>query len=380
MPKYVLLTAWAPRCFGEDATLLASSMPHIYNFAAGPAALPDPVRERLASLFAVPDDFAPSLLEQSHRGPRFLDIAARLRSSLRRHLGLDEEFEVLLMAGGSQLQFAMLPMNLAAGQPVAYVESGHWSAMAIDQARPVADVRVVFSGRPSNFTALPAIADVPGDAAYLHYCSNETVHGVQFAAPPASPVPVIADLSSELFSRPFPFASLGGLYACTQKNLGIPGLTVVALRRDLIERAPATLPGMLSYRAWAAADSMPNTPSTPAWIVAVEMLDWLEREGGVAAMGTRSARKAETLYACIDRHALYRCPVDRTARSQMNAVFRLADPAREPAFLAAAAEAGLVGLEGHRAVGGIRVSLYNAISQEAVDTLVQFMDHFAGQG
>ncbi len=355
-------------------------MTRIFNFSAGPAALPDAVRHRLASLFAVREDFAPSLLEVSHRGPRFLDCADRLRASLQRHLGLGDEHAVLLMPGGAQTQFALLPMNLAAGRPAAYVESGHWSALAIDQARPVADVRVVGSSRAAQFTTLPAITDVPADAAYLHYCSNETAHGVQFAAPPAAEVPVIADLSSELLSRPFPFASLGGLYACTQKNLGIPGLTVVALRRDLVERSPSTLPGMLSYRAWLAADTMPNTPGTPAWIVAAEMLDWLDREGGPVVMAERNAAKAAALYACIDRHALYCSAVDRAARSQMNAVFRLADPAREDAFLAEAADAGLVGLEGHRAVGGIRVSLYNAITQEAVDTLVRFMDHFAARG
>jgi phosphoserine aminotransferase len=355
-------------------------MPRIHNFAAGPASLPDPVRERLASLFAVPEDFAPSLLEISHRGPRFLDYAERLRSGLRRHLGIGDDHALLLMAGGSQLQFALLPLNLAVGRPAAYVESGHWSAMAIEQARPIAEVHVVGSGRASQFTEVPTISGVPVDAAFLHYCSNETVHGVQFASPPEAEVPVIADLSSELFSRPFPFASLGGLYACTQKNLGIPGLTIVALQRELLERVPAALPGMLSYRAWLAADSMPNTPSTPAWIVAVEMLDWLEREGGGAAMATRNAAKAATLYACIDRHDLYRAPVARSARSQMNAVFRLADPSREATFLREAAEAGLVGLEGHRAVGGVRVSLYNAVTQDAVDTLVQFMDHFATAG
>jgi phosphoserine aminotransferase len=352
-------------------------MARCYNFAAGPGPLPDAVRHRVADLLAVPPDFTPSLLEVSHRGPRFTEVADALYTGLRGALGIGDSHEILLMSGGAQLQFALLPMNLAAARPAAYVESGYWSRLAIEQARAVADVRVVASGAANGFTDLPAIGDVPEDAAYLHYCGNETIHGLQFAAPPASPVPLVADLSSEILSRPYPFADLGVAYACAQKNLGIAGLTIVMIRRDLLERSPSVLPPMLNYRSWAAAGPMPNTPCGIAWLVTVEMLAWLQREGGVTVVAARNAAKAAALYACIDRHPCFVNRVAVAARSSMNVVFRLADQSRERDLLHEAAAAGLVGLEGHRAVGGIRVSLYNAVPMVAVETLVHFLDDFA---
>lgn len=352
----------------------------MHNFGAGPTGLPLAVRERLAEMWAVPPDFAPSLLEVSHRGARFLEVAARLRRGLRTLLGVGDSHELLLMSGGAQLQFALLPMNLASIGTAAYVESGHWSKTAIAQARAVSRVAIVGSEAAGGFTALPSIGALPADAAYLHYCGNETIHGVQFPAPPRSDVPVIADLSSEIFSRPYPFAELGVVYASAQKNLGIPGLTVVAIRRDLLERSPATLPPILSYRSWADSESMPNTPVTAAWVVTMEMVEWIQREGGLPAMAARNAEKAAALYACLDRHAIYETPVAREARSSMNVVFRLADRSREPELLKAANAAGLLGLEGHRAVGGLRVSLYNAVSLESVRVLVAFLDEFARQG
>jgi phosphoserine aminotransferase len=352
-------------------------MERIHNFAAGPGPLPEAVRARLAEALGPAAHGAPSLLEVSHRGPQFLAVAERLHAALRALLGVDDTHEVLLLPGGAQWQFAMLPMNLAAGRPVAYIESGYWSRMAIEQARPVADVRVVASGAQERFTDLPRLGDVPPNAAYLHYCGNETIHGLQYAAPPTASVPLVADLSSEMLSRPYPFAALGVAYACAQKNLGIAGLTVVVMRRDLLEGAPTGLPSMFDYRAWAAAASMPNTPCGAAWLAMLYVLEWLEAEGGLDEMGRRSTAKAAALYACLDRHACYLNPVAPAARSQMNAVFRLADQAREPDFLRQAAAAGLVGLEGHRAVGGIRVSLYNAVSLAAVTTLIDFLDDYA---
>ena len=282
------------------------------------------------------------------------------------------------MSGGAQLQFALLPMNLAAQGTAAYVESGHWSKTAIAQARAVARVEVVGSGAETGFTTLPTLGAVPEDAAYLHYCGNETIHGVQFASPPPSNVPVIADLSSEIFSRPYPFAELGVVYASAQKNLGIPGLTVVAIRRDLLDRVPKSLPTILSYRSWSEAESMPNTPVTAAWLVAMEMVEWIQREGGLSEMATRNGAKATLLYECLDRHACFQPAVAREARSSMNVVFRLKDRTREPAFLKAANEAGFLGLEGHRAVGGIRVSLYNPVALQSVQGLVAFLDEYAG--
>lgn len=348
-----------------------------HNFGAGPAALPDPVRLRLGSMLELGPEGEPSLLELSHRGPRFTDIAERLRAGLRTLLGLDDSFEILLMPGGAQLQFALIPMNLAAQAPAAYVESGYWSKLAIQQARSVSDVQVIASSAATGFTTLPELAAPSAGAAYLHFCGNETIHGVQFAAPPLSDLPVIADLSSEICSRPYPFATLDAFYASAQKNLGIPGLTLLVIKRDLLARSPASLPPILSFRAWSESGSMPNTPTTAAWIACLEVVQWIEEEGGLGAMATRNALKAERLYACLDRHDAFVAPVARAARSQMNVVFRLKDRAREPEFLRTAAASGFVGLEGHRAVGGIRASLYNAVTLESVEALVDFLDGWA---
>lgn len=350
---------------------------HSYNFSAGPAALPDPVRGRLRGLLEVGPDGQPSLLELSHRGPRFSDIAARLRAGLRELLGLDDSYEVLLMAGGAQLQFALLPLNLAAQAAAAYVESGYWSKLAIEQAQGTTRVNVIASSAASGYRTLPALAAPSPDSAFLHYCGNETIHGVQFSAPPACDVPIIADLSSEIGSRPYPFAALDGFYASAQKNLGIPGLTLVVLRRTLLQRVPSALAPILSYRAWAESDSMPNTPTTAAWIACLEVVRWIQEEGGLSAMAARNETKAERLYACLDRHDGFETLVAPAARSQMNVVFRLTEREREPSFLKAAAAEGFIGLEGHRAVGGVRASLYNAVTVDAVDALVDFLDRWA---
>ncbi len=367
----------------DSARVIAAldwSMTQIHNFGAGPTGLPLAVRERLADALQVPFDHAPSLLEVSHRGARFLEVSTRLRAGLRTLLGLGDSHEILLMSGGAQLQFALLPMNLAASGTATYLESGHWSRTAVAQARPVSRVEIVGSSAATGFTTLPAVGPVPSDAAYLHYCGNETIHGVQFSAPPTAESPVIADLSSEIFSRPYPFSELAVVYASAQKNLGIPGLTVVAMRRDLLERSPRSLPPILSYRAWAEAESMPNTPATAAWLATMEMVEWMLREGGLPVMAARNAAKAAAVYACLDRHDCFETPVAREARSSMNVVFRLVDRAEEPEFLKAANAAGLLGLEGHRAVGGMRVSLYNAIEMSSVEALVAFLDAYAQRG
>ena len=348
-----------------------------HNFSAGPAALPAPVRLRLGRMFELGPDGSPSLLELSHRGPRFTEVAERLRAGLRRLLGLDSSYEILLMSGGAQLQFALLPMNLAAQAPAAYVESGHCSKLAIHQARGVCHVDVIASSAATAFTELPKVLKPNPASAYLHYCGNETIHGLQFSAPPACDVPVIADLSSEICSRPYPFSQLAGFYASAQKNLGIPGLTLLVLKRELLERVPPSLPPILSYRAWSESGSMPNTPSTAAWIACLEVVQWIEEEGGLSAMAARNAAKAERLYACLDRHDVFETPVARAVRSQMNVVFRLTARERESALLTAAAAAGFVGLEGHRAFGGLRASLYNAVTLESVDALVDFLERWA---
>jgi phosphoserine aminotransferase len=354
-------------------------MPRVHNFSAGPGPIPLAVRHRIADTLHVPADGAPSVIEVSHRSAPFLDVAERLETGLRRLMGLDDAHQILLMSGGAQLQFAMLPLNLAANAVPAYVDSGYWSRLAIEQARPLGPLTVCASGEATQYTALPTITDVPAGAAYLHFCSNETIQGLQFAAPPRTDVPLVADLSSEFLSRPYPFRDLGVAYACAQKNLGVAGLTVVVVRRDLLARSPQSLPSMLSYAAWSQAAPMPNTPCTFAWYVAMEVVEWIEREGGLAAMAARNAEKAARLYAALDADPAFELPARVHDRSPMNVVFRLADRSREPALRAAATAAGIVGIEGHRAVGGFRVSLYNAVPLEAVDHLIGVLQEFSRQ-
>lgn len=351
-------------------------MNRIFNFSAGPAALPDPVRRSLAEAFRVPKDFAPSMVEVSHRGPEFEAVAERLRSGLRTLMGLGDDHAVVLLQGGAHLQFAMLPMNLARNRTAAYLVSGHWSEKAVAEARRIAAVEIAGDGAESNYRDLPEMGHLPAGCAYLHYTGNETIHGVQFPEPPAAGIPLACDLSSEFLSRPYPFSDLGLAYAGAQKNLGVSGLTVVVIRRDLLERIPEDLPQVLDYRTWVDSDSMKNTPCTFAWYVAGEMVDWIHGLGGLEALGRRNAEKADRLYQAIDGSEFYSNPVDPACRSRMNVPFRIADPDLEPVFVEEAAAAGMPGLKGHRAVGGLRASLYNALEPAAVDALVNFMGEF----
>lgn len=354
-------------------------MQRIHNFSAGPAALPDEVRFTIAEALSVPPDFEPSVMEISHRGPAFSDIAERLMAGLRRLTGLGDEHAICLLQGGAHLQFAMLPMNLAAGgRPAAYLDSGHWAGKAIAEARRIVPVHRAGSGRDNHYRALPAVdPGLPDDVAYLHYCGNETIHGLQFPEPPdAGGVPLAADLSSEIFCREYPFHRLGMAYAGTQKNLGISGLTLVIIRRDLLERIPDTLPGILDYRNWVDSDSLINTPPTLAWYVTLKVIEWIEQKGGLEAMGRRNRERAARLYAAIDASDFYDNPVEPDQRSIMNVPFLVPEAGLEPVFVRAAEQAGLPGLKGHRAVGGLRASLYNGLDDAAVDALLDFMADF----
>lgn len=348
----------------------------VHNFSAGPSALPRPVRERLAEALAPRADGTPSVAEISHRGKRFLAIAEELESRLRDMMGLTGEHELLLLQGGANLQFAWLPLNLAAGRTPAYLISGHWGQKALAEARRIGPAEVAGSSEPEAFVDVPEIGHLPADCAYLHYTGNETIHGVQFALPPAAAVPLAADLSSEFLSRPYPYSDLGFAYAGAQKNLGIAGLTVVLVRKDLLDRIPGNLPAYLDYRSWVSADSMYNTPATLAWYVALETLRWIGEVGGLEAIAVRNAGKAGRLYAAIDASDFYSNPVAESARSLMNIPFWPADEALVPEFVARAEEAGLQGLKGHRALGGLRASLYNALDIDAVDALIAFMQDF----
>ncbi|MEX2500029.1 MAG: 3-phosphoserine/phosphohydroxythreonine transaminase [Wenzhouxiangellaceae bacterium] len=351
-------------------------MKTIHNFSAGPAALPWPVRQRLAEEFALTDEHSPSIAEVSHRGPRFAEVAERLTAGIRKLADIGDEHEVVLLQGGAHLQFAMLPLNFARGRSAAFMLTGHWGEKAFAESARIVESRVVASSADDKYQDIPELGHLPADAAYLHYTGNETIHGVQFEQPPAAAVPLAADMSSEFLSRPYPYADLAFAYAGAQKNLGVAGLTVVLVRRDLLERIPDDLPQYLDYRTWIDSGSMKNTPSTFAWFVAAEVIDWIETGGGLEKLGERNRAKADKLYAAIDGSDFYANPVAPEARSMMNVPFILADDALTMRFVEQAEAAGMPGLKGHRAVGGLRASLYNALGMDAVDDLVAFMGEF----
>ncbi|AKS41696.1 3-phosphoserine/phosphohydroxythreonine transaminase [Wenzhouxiangella marina] len=348
-----------------------------HNFSAGPAMLPVEVRQRLAEALAPSADGSPSIAEVSHRGPRFAALAEELEHRLRALMGLGDSHALLLLQGGANLQFAWLPMNLAVGRTPAYLISGHWGLKALAEARRLGPAEVVGSSERDGFRDVPEVGHLPEHCAYLHYTGNETIHGVQFEQPPTVAVPLAADLSSEFLSRPYPYADLAFAYAGAQKNLGIAGLTVVSIRRDLLARIPDGLPRYLDYRSWVESDSMYNTPVTLSWYVALEVCRWIEESrGGLTALAERNRLRAERLYRCIDESGFWSNPVAPQARSVMNVPFFPASEDHVGRFLEAAEAAGLMGLKGHRALGGLRASLYNALDDDSVETLIDFLGDY----
>jgi phosphoserine aminotransferase len=348
----------------------------IHNFSAGPAMLPPEVRERLSEALAPSADGSPSIAEVSHRGPRFTAVAEELHQRLRELTGIGDEHAVLLLHGGANAQFAQLPMNLAAERTAAYLISGHWGDKALAEAGRIARTEVVGDSQENGYTDLPEMGHLPADCAYLHYTGNETIHGLQFERPPTVAAPLAADLSSEFLSRPYPYRDLAVAYAGAQKNLGIAGLTVVLIRRDLLERIPDGLPRFLDYRTWARDLSLYNTPASLAWFAALETLRWIERRGGLEPIAEANRLKAELLYHTVDASDFWSNPVAEHCRSLMNVPFWPADESLVMPFVEAAEAEGLQGLKGHRALGGLRASLYNAQTLEAVETLVEFMREF----
>ncbi len=355
-------------------------MTRVYNFSAGPAALPEAVLERARSEMLDYAGTGMSVMEMSHRSKAFIDIAARAEADLRRLLGVSDDYAVLFLQGGASAQFAAVPLNLsAAGDTVAYVNTGAWSTKAIAEARRYAEVSVVASSESSNFSYVPPQAEwkMPDGASYLHVTPNETIGGVAYDfVPELGDLPLVADYSSSILSGPLDVSRFGVIYAGAQKNIGPAGLTLVIVRKDLLGRARDITPAMLDWQVAAEADSMYNTPPTYGWYLAGLVFAWLEEMGGLTAMAEINRRKAQTLYGAIDASNFYSSPVAEANRSQMNVPFLLADPALDKAFLAAAEARGLTNLGGHRSVGGMRASLYNAVSQEAVDALVAFMGDF----
>lgn len=353
-----------------------------WNFSAGPAALPEVVLRRAQDELLEWNGARASVMEVSHRGKAFEAMAAQAETDLRELLAVPAHYKVLFLQGGATQHFAQIPMNLCADdQRADYVVTGHWSEKALKEAGVYAKPQVAGSSAAANFTTIPPRAswDLGPNAAYVHYTPNETIHGVEFHdIPEVSEVPLIADMSSDILSRPVDVSRFGMIYAGAQKNIGPSGLVVMIVREDLLARNPRPLPKIFRYAEHAAAGSMLNTPNTWGWYLAGLTFQWLKEQGGLAAMERRNREKAETLYAAIDGSGgYYRNPVEPAARSRMNVPFTLHDPALDAVFLKESDAAGLLALKGHRAVGGMRASLYNALPIEGVRALTGFMRDFA---
>jgi phosphoserine aminotransferase len=353
----------------------------VYNFAAGPAMLPLPVLERARTELTDWQGSGMSVMEVSHRSKAFAAVAGEAEADLRALLAIPSSYQVLFLQGGATLQFSAIPMNLAPeGATVDYVNTGSWSKKALTDAGRYATVNVVADAKASGYFAVPPEAEWRRDAsaAYLHYTPNETIGGVEFPfVPDAGRVPLVADMSSTILSRPIDVSRYGLIYAGAQKNIGPSGLTVVIVREDLLGRARPGTPAVLDYRAQAAEGSMLNTPPTFGWYLAGLVFKWLQAEGGLAAIESRNRAKMRSLYGYIDGSGFYSNPVAPDCRSWMNVPFRLAKPELEKAFASEAAGAGLTNLEGHRSVGGMRASIYNAMPLAGVEALISFMRDFA---
>ncbi len=355
-------------------------MSRIFNFSAGPAGLPLPVLEQARDELLSWQGRGLSVMEDSHRGRPFVELAEQSERDLRTLLSIPEEYAVLFMQGGATLQFATIPMTLAReGQGVDYLITGHWARKAAAEAARLRPVRVIADGEELGYRSIPAQESWKAgeDAAYLHYTANETLHGLEIDPPPdVDYAPLVCDMSSTLLSRPIPVERFGLIYACAQKNIGPAGVTVVILRPDLLERVPEDTPLALNYRRIAAAGSLLNTPATFPWYVASLVFRWVADQGGIAGMAERNRRKSAFLYDYIDSSAFFTNHVDPEWRSWMNVPFTLADSALDARFLKTAEEQGLYGLKGHRAVGGMRASIYNAMPEQGVQALVSFMKEF----
>jgi phosphoserine aminotransferase len=355
-------------------------MSRVYNFSAGPAALPTEVLEQAQAEMLDWNGSGMSVMEMSHRGKDYMSIATQAEADLRDVMSIPDNYKVMFLQGGASSQFSAIPMNLLRGNDTAdYVNTGAWSKKAIAEAAKFCDVNVVATGENSNFMSIPDFNtwDLNSDAAYLHYTPNETIGGVEFPSiPDAGDVPLIADMSSTILSRPIDVSKFGLIYAGAQKNIGPAGLTIVIVRDDLIGDTLKGTPAMMDYAIQSNAGSMYNTPPTYSWYLAGLVFKWLKTKGGLKGMAEINKRKSDRLYDAIDKSDFYRNPVDLNCRSWMNIPFTLGNSDLDSVFLEQAAEQGLVTLKGHRSVGGMRASIYNAMPEEGVDTLIAFMTDF----
>lgn len=355
-------------------------MARVYNFSAGPAVLPETVMQQAAAEMLDYGGTGTSVMEMSHRSKAFIDIHARAESDLRELLAIPKNYKVLFMQGGAAGQFGIIPMNILSGKTGAdYVCTGQWSKKAISEAKKYCKVSEAASSEDRNFTYAPPQSKwkLDPNAAYVHYTSNETIGGVEFQwIPEVGAVPLVVDASSHILSRPLEVSRFGLIYAGAQKNIGPAGLTIVIVREDLLGHAMPITPEVFNYQVQAAADSMINTPPTYAIYIAGLVFEWLKQQGGLAAMEKINMAKSKLVYDYLDQSEFYQSPVNKDDRSRMNIPFRLKSETLDDGFLKQAGAAGLIELKGHRSVGGMRASLYNAMPMAGVQALVAFMRDF----
>jgi len=354
-------------------------MNRIFNFCAGPSTLPLPVLEKARAEMLDYKGLGMSVMEISHRSSAFDDLATNSESCLRRLLSISDDYAVLFLAGGATAQFAQVPLNLArVDRPGAYIVDGSWSKKAFGIARRMGLAKLAASSEESGFKSIPSENewDLDGDYAYLHYVSNETISGVQFRQPPEGQQTLVSDMSSDILSRPVDVDKFGVIYAGAQKNIGQAGIAVVIVRKDLLRDLPATAPDLQSWKVQHKQGSRLNTPPTYAWYFAGLVFEWIEASGGVERMAQLNQHKADTLYGYLDQSSFYRNDIPSEFRSHMNIPFQIVDDSLHGRFIAEAEAAGLSSLKGHRSVGGMRASIYNAMPIEGIETLVNFMQEF----
>lgn len=355
-------------------------MSRVYNFSAGPSAFPESVLQQAQQEMLEWRDSGMSVMEMSHRGKHFSIIAEALESDLRELLAIPANYKVLFLQGGASAQFSLIPQNLLNGKSKAsYIKTGAWSEKAISDAQVYCDVQVSASSEGSKFTTIPDSAgwQIDEQSAYLHYTSNETIHGVEFSdVPDSKGLPLVCDMSSNILSRSIDVSRYGLIYSGAQKNMGPAGVTIVIVRDDLLGHAPKTVPPVFNYAEQAKNGSMLNTPATYNWYLTGLVLQWLKAQGGVAVIEQRNIAKAAKLYQAIDQSSLYRNLVDQKYRSRMNVPFILTNTELDKAFIAASEANGLHELKGHRLLGGMRASIYNAMPEAGVQALIDFMAEF----
>jgi phosphoserine aminotransferase len=355
-------------------------MNRVLNFSAGPSMLPEQVLQQARDEMLDWNGTGQSVMEMSHRGKAFLSIAEKLEASLIEVMNIPDNYKVLLLQGGATGQFAMIPQNLLGDNSKAcYIETGAWSKKAIQEAQKYCEVIVSASSKEQAYTGIPDPQQwqIDDQAAYLHITTNETIHGVEFQQTPANyGLPLIADMSSNILSREIDVSQYGLIYAGSQKNMGPAGVTVVIIREDLIKASNKSVPSVFDYAQQLKSQSMLNTPATYNWYLVGLVLDWLQEQGGIKTMEQRNIRKAEKLYLAIDNSSLYQNPVDKACRSRMNIPFTLATEGLDSVFIAEAAANGMTDLKGHRSIGGVRASIYNAMPEQGVDKLIEFMAEF----